>query len=49
MALALLNESLLEKFLEFIKLCNNKLRCKFFLAAGSNEIEEKIVNQILEF
>ena len=36
-----------EKFLEFIKLCNDKLRCKFFLAAGANEIEEKIVNQIL--
>ena len=36
-----------EKFLEFIKLCNDKLRCKFFLAAGTNEIEEKIVNQIL--
>ena len=35
-----------EKILEFIKLCNNKLRCKFFLAAGANEIEEKIVNQI---
>ena len=35
-----------EKFLEFIKLCNDKLRCKFFLAAGANEIEEKIVNQI---
>ena len=36
-----------EKFLEFMKLCNNKLKCKFFLAAGPNEIEEKIVNQIL--
>ena len=36
-----------EKFLEFIKLCNDKLRCKFFLAAGANEIEDKIVNQIL--
>jgi len=35
-----------EKFLEFMKLCNDKLRCKFFLAAGANEIEEKIVNQI---
>ena len=27
-----------EKFLEFIKLCNDKLRCKFFLRAGANEI-----------
>ena len=36
-----------QKFLEFMKLSNNKLRCKFFLAAGSNEVEEKIVNQIL--
>jgi len=36
-----------EKILEFIKLCNNKFKCKFFIAAGSNEIEEKIVNQIL--
>ena len=36
-----------QKFLEFIKLSNNKLRCKFFLVAGSNEVEEKIVNQIL--
>ena len=36
-----------EKFLEFIKLCSDKLKCKFFLAAGPNEIEEKIVNQIL--
>jgi len=36
-----------EKFLEFIKLCTDKLKCKFFLAAGANEIEEKIVNQIL--
>ena len=37
-----------QKFLEFIKLSNNKLRCKFFLVAGSNEVEEKIVNQILD-
>ena len=36
-----------EKILEFMKLCNNKFKCKFFIAAGSNEIEEKIVNQIL--
>ena len=27
--------------------CTNKFKCKFFLAAGSNEIEEKIVSQIL--
>ena len=26
---------------------NNKFKCKFFLAAGSNEIEEKIINKIL--
>ena len=37
-----------QKFLEFIKLSNNKLRCKFFLVAGSNEVEEKIINQILD-
>ncbi len=36
-----------EKFIEFIRLCSNKFKCKFFIAAGSNEIEEKIVNQIL--
>jgi len=36
-----------EKFIKFMKLCSNKLKCKFFIAAGSNEIEEKIVNQIL--
>jgi len=36
-----------EKFIELIKLCSNKFKCKFFLAAGSNETEEKIVNQIL--
>ena len=36
-----------EKFIKFMKLCSNKLKCKFFIAAGSNEIEEKIVNQLL--
>ena len=36
-----------EKFIELINLCLNQFKCKFFLAAGSNETEEKIVNQIL--
>ena len=37
-----------EKFIELMNLCSNKFACKFFLAAGSNEIEKKIVNQILQ-
>ena len=36
-----------EKFIQLMKLCSNKFRCKFFLAAGSNETEEQIVNKIL--
>ena len=36
-----------EKFLQFMNLCDEKLDCKFFLAAGNNEIEEKIVSRIL--
>ena len=36
-----------EKFIEFMKLCSNKFKCKFFLAAGSNKTEEQIINQIL--
>jgi len=36
----------IEKFLKFMSLCDKKLNCKFFLAAGNNEMEEKIVNQI---
>ena len=35
-----------EKFIELIKLCSNSFKCKFFLAAGSNETEEQIVNTI---
>ena len=37
-----------EKFLEFIKLCLNKYKCRFFLAAGINEIESKIINTFLQ-
>ena len=36
-----------EKFIELMNFCSNKFKCKFFLAAGSNDIEEKIVDQIL--
>ena len=36
-----------EKFIELMNFCFNKFKCKFFLAAGSNNIEEKIVDQIL--
>ena len=36
-----------EKFIELMNFCTNKFKCKFFIAAGSNEIEEKIVSQIL--
>ena len=36
-----------EKFIQLMKLCSNKFKCKFFIAAGSNEKEEKIVNTIL--
>ncbi len=36
-----------EKFIELIKLCLENFKCKFFLAAGSNEIEELIVKKIL--
>ena len=36
-----------EKFIQLIKLCSNKFKCKFFIAAGSNETEEQIVNKIL--
>ena len=36
-----------EKFIQLMKLCSNKFKCKFFLAAGSNEIEEQIVSKIL--
>jgi len=35
-----------EKFIELMNFCSKKFKCKFFLAAGSNEIEEKIINQI---
>ena len=36
-----------EKFIKLINLCSNNFKCKFFLAAGSNEEEEQIVNKIL--
>jgi len=36
-----------EKFIQLMSLCSNKLKCKFFIAAGSNKIEEEIVNKIL--
>ena len=36
-----------EKFIELMNFCSNKFKCKFFLAAGSNEAEEKIINKIL--
>ena len=36
-----------EKFIELMNFCTNKFKCKFFLAAGSNEIEEQIVSKIL--
>ena len=36
-----------DKFIQLMKLCSNKFKCKFFLAAGSNEIEEQIVSKIL--
>ena len=36
-----------EKFIQLMKLCSNKFKCKFFLAAGSNETEEQIVSKIL--
>tara|TARA_B100001996_G_scaffold29542_1_gene22497 strand:- start:888 stop:1859 length:972 start_codon:yes stop_codon:yes gene_type:complete len=36
-----------EKFIEFMNFCSNQFKCKFFLAAGKNEIEEKIINKII--
>ncbi len=36
-----------EKFIELMNHCSEQFKCKFFLAAGPNEIEEKIINQIL--
>tara|TARA_B100001123_G_scaffold129442_1_gene150377 strand:- start:729 stop:1700 length:972 start_codon:yes stop_codon:yes gene_type:complete len=36
-----------EKFIQLMKLCSNKFKCKFFIVAGSNEKEEEIVNTIL--
>ena len=36
-----------EKFIQLMKLCSNKFKCKFFLAAGSNETEEQIVSKIM--
>ena len=37
-----------EKFIELMNHCSEQFKCKFFLAAGPNEIEEKIINQILD-
>ncbi len=37
----------IKKFIELIELCCKNLNCKFFLAAGNNEVEKKIVNEIL--
>jgi len=36
-----------EKFIEFMSLCNEDLDCRFFLAAGKNEVEKKIIDKIL--
>ncbi len=36
-----------EKFIELMNFCSNQFKCKFFIAAGPNEIEEKIIKQIL--
>ena len=43
----LLDDQEERKFIQLMKLCSNKFKCKFFLAAGSNEIEEQIVSKIL--
>ena len=34
-----------EKFIEFMNFCSKKFKCKFFLAAGSNNIEQEIINK----
>ena len=36
-----------EKFIELIKLCSENFKCKFFLAAGTNDVEEQIIKKIL--
>jgi heptosyltransferase-2 len=35
------------KFIKFIELCLNQYDCKFFLATGKNEEEQKILKQII--
>ena len=37
-----------EKFLEFMDLISNEKKCIFYLAAGTNEVEQKIIDKILE-
>jgi len=36
-----------KKFLELMKLCSKQSKCRFFLAAGSNESENKIIKEIM--
>jgi heptosyltransferase-2 len=37
-----------KKFIEFIKICLEKYKCRFFLAAGMSDVEVKIINFFLE-
>ncbi len=37
-----------EKFIQFMDLISKQKKCIFYLAAGSNDIEQKIVDKILE-
>ena len=37
-----------EKFIKFMDLISKKKNCKFYLAAGKNNIEKKIINKIIE-
>ena len=36
-----------EKFIKFIKLCLDHYDCKFFLATGKKEEEQKILKEIM--
>ena len=36
-----------EKFIEFMDLISSIKKCKFYLAAGKNKIEQEIINKIL--
>ena len=36
----------LQKVTELMNVCSKKFKCKFFLAAGSNNIEQEIVDKI---